>query len=46
MLPGVVHAPGPWVTFEIQKPQDDFHLCAWQLGKQLSNEELQIHREK
>lgn len=28
--PGVVHAPGPWLTFEIQRPQDDANLLAWQ----------------
>lgn len=28
--PGVVHAPGPWTTFEIQRPQDDCNLLAWQ----------------
>ncbi len=40
ILPGVVHAPGPWPTFEIQLPQDDFNLCSWQLGKRFSPEEL------
>jgi len=34
--PGVIHAPGPWITFEIQRPQDDGNLFAWQLGKRLS----------
>jgi len=40
ILPGVVHAPGPWPTFEIQLPQDDFNLCSWQLSKRFSPEEL------
>lgn len=30
---GVIHAPGPWTTFEIQRPQDDYNLCSWTLGK-------------
>ncbi len=34
----VVHAPGPWLTFEIQWPQDDFNLLAWQLGSPLLDE--------
>ena len=29
---------GPWLTFEIQLPQDDFHLLAWQLGAGLGVE--------
>ena len=41
ILPGVVHAPGPWTTFEIQLPQDDFNLCSWQLGKKILPEELE-----
>ena len=36
----IVHAPGPWPTFEIQRPQDDYNLLAWQLGQQVSNDEL------
>jgi D-glycero-beta-D-manno-heptose 1-phosphate adenylyltransferase len=40
LLPGVVHAPGPWVTFEIQRPQDDFNLASWQLGQTFTDEEL------
>lgn len=31
--PGVLHAPGPWPTFEIQRAQDDSHLLAWKLGQ-------------
>ncbi|MBI5369337.1 MAG: hypothetical protein HZA54_20040 [Planctomycetes bacterium] len=30
--PAVLHAPGPWPTVEIQAPQDDFNLAAWQYG--------------
>jgi hypothetical protein len=37
----VVHAPGPWLTFEIQRPQDDFNILAWQLGMQLEGDDLQ-----
>ncbi|RMF75283.1 MAG: hypothetical protein D6738_04140 [Acidobacteria bacterium] len=33
--PGIVHAPGPWPTVEVQTPQDDFNLLAWQLGLRL-----------
>lgn len=34
------------VTFEIQKPQDDFHFCAWQFGVHFHNEkELSEHRD-
>lgn len=32
--------PGPWPTFEIQLPQDDFHLLAWQLGEQIADTRL------
>lgn len=31
---------GPWPTFEVQLPQDDFHLLAWQLGEQIAKREL------
>lgn len=41
----VVHAPGPWLTFEIQRPQDDFNLLAWQLGSPLLDERLVRARE-
>ena len=34
----VIHAPGPWTTFEIQLPQDDFNLFAWQLGQKITDE--------
>ena len=35
-----IHAPGPWPTFEIQRPQDDCNLLAWQFGKELPKESL------
>ena len=37
--PGTVHAPGPWITFEIQRAQDDYNLLAWQLGQKFSPQE-------
>jgi hypothetical protein len=37
---GVVHAPGPWPTFEIQRAQDDFNFLSWQLGSQIKEEDL------
>ena len=30
---GIVHAPGPWLTFEIQLPQDDGNLLAWRCAR-------------
>ena len=30
---GVIHAPGPYPMFEVQLPQDDGNLLAWQLGQ-------------
>eukprot|EP00047_Mylnosiga_fluctuans_P005291 m.239624 g.239624 ORF g.239624 m.239624 type:complete len:399 (-) comp13508_c0_seq1:80-1276(-) len=38
--PKVIHSPGPWLTFEIQTPQDDFNLLAWQLGRTLDGTAL------
>lgn len=35
-----IHAPGPWPTFEIQRPQDDCNLLAWQLGRKLDSNEV------
>ncbi|MBM3777942.1 MAG: hypothetical protein FJW23_06825 [Acidimicrobiia bacterium] len=32
---GVLHAPGPWPTIEVQTPQDDFNFAAWRLGERL-----------
>eukprot|EP00048_Salpingoeca_helianthica_P021735 m.14158 g.14158 ORF g.14158 m.14158 type:complete len:400 (+) comp6348_c0_seq1:23-1222(+) len=34
--PKVIHSPGPWLTFEIQTPQDDYNMLAWQLGNRPS----------
>lgn len=36
---GVVHAPGPITTVEMQTPQDDFNLLGWQLGARLDDKE-------
>lgn len=36
----IVHAPGPWTTFEIQRPQDDYNLLAWQLGRVLPEKDV------
>ena len=35
---------GPWLTFEIQLPQDDFHLLAWVLGEKLKSHEVENTR--
>jgi sugar/nucleoside kinase (ribokinase family) len=35
---GVIHAPGPYPTFEVQLPQDDGNLLAWQLGQTIVSE--------
>lgn len=35
-----VYISGPWLTFEIQLPQDDFNLLAWVLGEQIPTAEL------
>ncbi len=32
------------MTFEIQLPQDDFHLLAWVLGERIASEELEEAR--
>jgi hypothetical protein len=34
----VIHAPGPWPTFEIQLPQDDYQLLAWKLGRPIADD--------
>lgn len=40
-VPTLVHVhTGPWLTFEIQLPQDDFHLLAWVLGERIDCGEL------
>ncbi len=38
--PRIVHSPGPWPTLELQTPQDDFNLAAWQLAKRLEGDDL------
>ena len=39
---GIVHSPGPILTLEIQRAQDDYNLLSWHLGKTIENEnELQ-----
>jgi len=37
-----IHAPGPWPTFEIQRPQDDFNLFAWKLGAPIEPGKLDV----
>lgn len=44
--PGVIHAPGPWPTIEVQTPQDDYNLAAWQLGERLTGEARAEARER
>jgi pantothenate kinase len=45
MVPaGVVHAPGPRLTLEMQRPQDDYNLLAWKLGCRLCGQELDTAR--
>lgn len=41
LLYNITYCPGPWLTFEIQLPQDDFHLLAWVLGEKLKASELE-----
>jgi D-beta-D-heptose 7-phosphate kinase/D-beta-D-heptose 1-phosphate adenosyltransferase len=38
--PGMIHAPGPWPTFEIQRAQDDAHILAWKLGQPIKGDKL------
>eukprot|EP00929_Paragymnodinium_shiwhaense_P003887 TRINITY_DN10459_c0_g1_i1.p1 TRINITY_DN10459_c0_g1~~TRINITY_DN10459_c0_g1_i1.p1 ORF type:complete len:446 (-),score=102.95 TRINITY_DN10459_c0_g1_i1:183-1520(-) len=38
--PGMLHAPGPWPTFEIQRAQDDAHILAWKLGQPIKDKKL------
>jgi hypothetical protein len=40
--PGILHAPGPYLTFEIQYPQDDFHFASWRLGETIDKEEQRL----
>lgn len=40
MVPaGILHAPGPYLTFEVQLPQDDYNLASWRLGERLQGED-------
>ena len=39
---GGVCFTGPWLTFEIQLPQDDFHLLAWVLGEKLNTHDSEM----
>ncbi|KAH3743656.1 hypothetical protein Pelo_14933 [Pelomyxa schiedti] len=43
--PGILHAPGPWTTFEIQRPQDDANLASWRLGIKIPEDQLATERE-
>lgn len=38
ILAATIHSPGPWVSFEIQLPQDDFNLASWRLGERFETE--------
>merc|ERR1712176_1426259 len=38
--PGMIHAPGPWPAFEIQRAQDDAHLLSWKLGQPVKGEKV------
>ena len=40
MLSIMSWSTGPWLTFEIQLPQDDFNLLAWVLGEKISAQDL------
>ena len=40
----VIHAPGPWVTFEIQFPQDDWNLASWRMGIRSDDPEFYNNR--
>ena len=35
VLEKTLHAPGPYVTFEIQRPADDYNNASWRLGERL-----------
>lgn len=39
VLEKTLHAPGPHVTFEIQRPSDDYHNASWRLGERLEGKE-------
>lgn len=44
--PKMLHAPGPWLTLEIQTPQDDFNLLGWQLGQRFDSDEARLAAKK
>jgi len=33
----ILHAPGPYITFEIQRPQDDYNMASWKLSERLDD---------
>lgn len=37
MPAGTIHSPGPWITFEIQLPQDDFNNVGWKFEDRISD---------
>ncbi len=39
VLEKTLHAPGPYVTFEIQRPADDYANASWRLGERLEDAE-------
>jgi hypothetical protein len=45
IYPRIIHSPGPWVTLEIQTPQDDYNLAAWRLGVRLDGAECKAEFE-
>lgn len=46
VLEKTLHAPGPAVTFEIQRPADDYNNASWRLGERLTpNERNEKYKE-
>jgi hypothetical protein len=45
IYPGCLHAPGPWPTFEVQIPQDDYNLAAWRFGERLGPDQREKVRD-
>ena len=43
---GCIHAPGPYLTFEVQLPQDDGNLLAWQLGQKIDGNKMKLEEER
>lgn len=33
----ILHAPGPYITFEIQLPKDDYNMASWKLSERLDD---------